>query len=119
MLEQRLFTRFLVKGEIFIQQKDKAETLKADLVDISFNGAGVFAPQMIEPDTLIKFSILGKLFEKDISGEGQIKYARAYPSDKGDLYRMGIEFINVDSNLIRDVLMQLQAKLLEDMQSNK
>jgi c-di-GMP-binding flagellar brake protein YcgR len=118
MMEQRLFTRFLVKGEVLIKLEEKAESIKADLVDISFNGAGVFTRRMIEPDTLVKFFISGKLFERHISGEGKIKYVRAYTVDKCDIYRMGIEFINVDSNLIRDVLMHLQEKLLENMQSN-
>jgi c-di-GMP-binding flagellar brake protein YcgR len=111
MLEHRLFTRFVVPGEVLIQlQGATIETVRAELVDISFKGAGAYSAKMIAVDTRVRFFISSKSFEKHIRGEGRIRYAHAHRRKDVDVYRLGIEFVDVDSELVRDILTRLSEK---------
>lgn len=105
MIEHRLFTRYRIEGEVLIQSTGaKPETIRAELVDMSFRGFGVYSPKAIDAKALVKFYISGKYFEKHLRGEGKIMYSQAYRRKDTNVFRMGIEFIAVDSNQVRDVL---------------
>jgi hypothetical protein len=105
VLEHRLFTRYRAEGEVLLQYNvTKPETIRAELVDMSFRGFGLYASKAINASTMIKFYISGKYFEKHLRGEGKIMYCQAYRRKETDVFRMGVEFISVDSDQVRDVL---------------
>jgi hypothetical protein len=110
MQEHRLFTRYRVQGEVLIQYSSagKPETVRAELVDISFRGFGVYSPKSIDAGATVKFYISGGLFTKHMRGEGKLMYSQAYHRKETDVFRMGIEFISVDSDQVRDILDILQ-----------
>ncbi|MCK9595411.1 MAG: PilZ domain-containing protein [Candidatus Omnitrophica bacterium] len=112
MPENRLFTRFIVEGEVLVHPHGQgAELVKTELVDISFKGAGVYSPKMIELNTPVKFIVSGKLFKNTIRGEGRIKYAHPWKRNGRDVFRIGIEFVDVDSDLVMDRLKFLRESL--------
>jgi len=105
VIEHRLFTRYRAGGEVLLQYTGKKpEAIRAELVDISFRGFGVYAPVAIDANTTVKFYISGQYFEKHLRGEGRVMYSQAYRRKETDVFRMGVEFISVDSNQVRDVL---------------
>jgi c-di-GMP-binding flagellar brake protein YcgR len=105
MIEHRLFTRYRVEGEVLIQFTGaKPETIRTELVDMSFRGFGVYSPKAVDANATVKFYISGKYFEKHLRGEGKVMYSQAYRRKEADVFRMGVEFISVDSNQVRDVL---------------
>lgn len=109
MSESRLFTRFIVEGEMLIQLQGQGSAMvKTELVDISFKGAGVYSPKKIELDTPVKFVVSGKLFKNSIRGAGRIKYVHPWKRGGQDVYRIGIEFVDVDSDLVLDRLKDLR-----------
>jgi hypothetical protein len=109
MIEHRLFTRFKVEGEGLIQYTAaKPETVRVELVDMSFRGFGVYSPKPIDGDTNVKFYFSGKKFEKHLRGEGKVMYSQKYRHKDADVFRMGVEFISVDSNQVRDMLESLR-----------
>jgi hypothetical protein len=109
MQENRLFTRFIVEGEVQIEVQDAiGAVVHVELVDISFKGAGVYSAKMVEVGTPVKFMISGKYFKNPIIGEGKIRYARPWKRGNADIYRLGIEFIDVDSELVRTRLVNLR-----------
>jgi c-di-GMP-binding flagellar brake protein YcgR len=117
MIEHRLFTRFKVEGEGLIQYSSaKPETVRVEMADMSFRGFGVYSPRPIETNTSVKFYISGKMFEKHLRGEGKIMYSQKYRHKETDVYRMGVEFISVDSNQVRDVLDILRKNFEEEKQ---
>jgi len=119
MIEHRLFTRFLTEGEVLVQLQGAAvETIRAELVDISFKGVGIYSRKMIAADTPVRFFVSSKLFEKHIRGEGRIRYVHAHRRKDAEVYRMGIEFIDVDSELVRDTILSLQKKLTQSPENN-
>ncbi len=105
MFEHRLFSRFRASGEVLFQfNSPQPETIKAELVDISFRGFGVYSEKAISAMTEVKFYISGKLFKKHLRGQGKVMYSQQYRRKETDLFRMGVEFISVDSEQVRDVL---------------
>jgi hypothetical protein len=115
MIEHRLFTRYRVHGEVLIQfTKTKPETIRTELVDMSFRGFGVYSPRAIEANTTVKFYISGKLFEKHLRGEGKVMYSQSYRRKETDIFRMGVEFISVDSDQVRDALELLRNDLAKE-----
>lgn len=105
MIEHRLFTRYRLEGEVLIQALGPMpEAIHAELVDMSFRGFGVYSPKAVDANVKIKFYISGKYFEKNLKGEGKVMYCQAYRRKDTDVFRIGVEFISVDSNQIRDVL---------------
>ena len=119
MEEHRLFIRYKIPGEVLIQPKDGInKTIKANLIDLCFKGAGVYSNELIPTDTHVRILITSKAFEGHIRGEGKIRYVRILKKDQDELYRMGIEFVDVDSDLIRDILTQLQEELSKKVEKN-
>jgi len=111
MIEHRLFTRFKVEGEGLIQYNaTKPETVRMELADMSFRGFGAYSPKPIESNTDVKFYISGKIFGKHLRGEGKVMYSQKYRRKETDVFRVGVEFISVDSNLVRDTLELLRKK---------
>ncbi|MCX5707909.1 MAG: PilZ domain-containing protein [Candidatus Omnitrophica bacterium] len=109
MIEHRLFTRYRVEGEVLLQcAGPKPETIRAELVDMSFRGFGVYSPKAIDANTTVRFYISGKYFEKHLRGEGKIMYSQSYRRKETDVFRMGVEFISVDSDQVRDGLDRLR-----------
>jgi hypothetical protein len=106
MIEHRLFTRYRVGGEVLVQYGGgtKPETIRAELVDMSFRGFGVYSPKALAASATVKFYISGKYFEKHLRGEGKVMYSQAYRRKETDVFRMGVEFISVDSDQVRDLL---------------
>jgi hypothetical protein len=93
----------------------ETKLFKANLLDISFKGAGVHAKQMLAAGTPVRFIITSKSFEDHIGGDGRIVYARPMKRNEVAFFRMGIEFINVDSELVRDILLALQEELSKNL----
>ena len=120
MIEHRLFTRFKVEGEGLIQYTAaKPETVRVELVDMSFRGFGVYSPKPIEGDTKVKFYFSGEKFERHLRGEGKVMYSQKYRHKEADVFRMGVEFISVDSNQVRDMLESLRQEQSGKFQQEK
>ena len=117
MIEHRLFTRFKLEGEGLIQYNvAKPGTIRVELADMSFRGFGAYSSEPIESNTHVKFYISGKIFEKHLRGEGKVMYSQAYRRKEADIFRMGVEFISVDSEQVRDVLELLRKEQSEKFQ---
>lgn len=109
MIEHRLFTRFKIEGEGLIQYNSaKPETIRVEMADMSFRGFGAYSAKPIEGNTNVKFYISGKMFEKHLRGTGKVMYSQKYRRKETDVFRMGVEFISVDSDQVRDVLESLR-----------
>ncbi len=120
MIEHRLFTRYRVGGEILIQYTGtKPETIRAELADMSFRGFGAYSPKAIDSNATVKFYISGKYFEKHLRGEGKVMYSQAYRRKETDVFRMGVEFISVDSDQVRDVLELLRKEQSGNLQQEE
>lgn len=98
MKERREFTRFDMEAEVVLKPQDGASrNIKADLYGICFLGAGVYTAEEIEPGTNVKFELTSKLSKETVICEGKVIYMTKVKEKPACIYRMGINFINIDS----------------------
>lgn len=108
MKERRLFVRFPMSGQVVLQPEQKDfKTLDCELRDVCFEGVGLYAPEKVAPLSLVKFIIVNRQTNVNISGVGRIVYCNPARYNDRDCFRIGVEFIDVDSRQVRAALMNL------------
>jgi len=113
----RRYQRYLAEGIVTL--KVKSCTMTADLKDISFTGMHVCAEKSIEPGSRVEFEIVSSLSSASIAGEGEIKYAKKKEIHSAKLFKMGIEFINIDENAIEHFINRIQRAIAIEKRKNK
>jgi len=109
MIEHRLFTRYPVIGKAVLQTKTMPiRTARGDLIDMSFKGIGIYSSDALQPKDAVRLLLTSKSFSRHIQGDGQVMYVQKVVRQDKMLFRIGIEFVSVDSELIRDIVEALQ-----------
>jgi c-di-GMP-binding flagellar brake protein YcgR len=110
MPELRKYTRLNAEGTVILRPKnDTSRSIKADLVDISFYGMGVYTQEKLEADTDVKLELIAKLYNEPIIMEGRIKYAKEIKRQDKNVVRIGIEFISTERKDIQYLMAHIQA----------
>jgi len=108
MLEQREHVRYSIEGSANIKPEDgTAQAINTELIDICYKGIGVRANEKIETGACVGFKLIIKQFDKPIVGTGRVKYSKEYGAG---IFRMGIEFINIDKETIGFVISHIHRK---------
>ena len=120
MLEQRRYKRYNTEGTVILKPEDSSSrTIRTDLIDLSFLGIGVHAYEKIEAGIDVEFELKDKLRVEPIIGKGKIKYIQEIKKFDSKVFKIGIEFINVDKTAIQYILRRLQANLSIEARSKK
>jgi len=94
-------------------QDGTMRVIKADLYSICFSGAGVYAPERIEPGINIKIELKTELSDQPLIGEGEIVHAYEIKRDNVSAFRMGIKFINTDNKKLQHLLYLIQQDMMK------
>ena len=114
MIEHRLFTRFPVTGKAVLQTKTMPiRTARGDLIDMSFKGIGIYSPDSMKANDAVRLLLTSRSFSRHIQGDGKIMYVQKIFRNDKMLFRMGIEFVSVDSDLVRDIVEGLQKESIK------
>ena len=112
MQEQRRYIRYDAEGNAILKPEDgTSRNLKADLVDISYAGLGVAVYGKIETGIKVKFELITRLYDRPIVGEGKVKYLQELQGKDASIFRLGIEFTNINNEDIRCVINSIQEDL--------
>lgn len=113
MKERREFTRFDIEGDVVLKPQDgTSRVIKADLYGICFLGAGAYATERIEPGIILNLELTSKLSKETIICEGITVYATKVKDGAACIYRMGINFINIDSKKNQDIFNLIQHNII-------
>jgi len=108
--EGRFFGRFIMSGTIMAKARENGalKTVNGELVDLSFKGCGFFCPEPLKKDSPVEFLLVNHDLGVRLKGEATVVFiARA--SHKGqEMYRCGMEFSRLDSEVLRDIVLGLQ-----------
>ena len=108
-MERRLFVRFPMSGTAVLQPEQKSpRALDCEVFDVSYGGMGVFCPEQLDRGGLVKFVLLNRQLNVNISGMGRITHCSPAKFNDKDCFRVGIEFINVDNGQVRLLLQQIR-----------
>lgn len=110
MPELRRYTRFKVRGRVTLKLEESTRDINADLIDIGFLGMGIYAQEKIDAGTNVKFELMLNLLNESLAltGKGKIKYALEMKKQDIDVFRIGIEFTNLDKKTIINILNRIQ-----------
>ena len=105
MRDQRWYIRYKIEGTAGLKPKAaKASTVRADLLDISFRGFAAWADNNISIGTEIDFELVTKLWDTPITGKGEVKYAQETRREQKTVFRLGIEFKEIDKKVLQSVI---------------
>lgn len=112
MQDQRKYIRFNAEGSVILKSEDgKSCSIKADLADINLTGIGVYAQEELDTGINVKLELITKLSEEPIVGEGKVKYVREIKRNNTIVFRIGIEFTNIDKNAVQNIITRIQEEI--------
>ena len=119
MRENRGFERLLLDGDVHIKiEKDgQVRSLKAFLDNICFDGFAMCLKETIEPDTVIEFHIIAQALDEALIGKAKIRHVtQPYPTP---LFTTGVQFTEVNLDMVAHMINRLQAKINQERQKKK
>lgn len=113
MSEKRGYTRYNINGEITLKAENGDPiVLKVSVTDISFLGVSISLAENVDDliDKVILFELTTELYSQFLSGKGKIKYTKEEKKGADLIYRIGLEFIDVDKDILLDFLQVVQER---------
>ncbi len=112
MHERRNYARYLISGRVNLKfDNNDASILKLDLAEIGFIGFSILSPNKLELGQIVQFEIMPELMENSLTGKGEIKDIAQVREKDVLVYRIGIEFIDVEKDHILKLININQAKI--------
>jgi hypothetical protein len=107
--ERRLFVRFLMSGIVVLQlDPKKPEMINCELIDLSYDGVGMYSPQQLNVNTKVKFLLINRQLNVNIGGMARVAYCNPVKYSGRDYFRVGMEFSEVDREQIKAILKNIQ-----------
>jgi c-di-GMP-binding flagellar brake protein YcgR len=105
MRDQRWYIRYKIEGTAKLKPKAaKASGIKTDLLDISYKGFAAWADNNIAAGTEVDFELITKLWDTPIIGKGEVKYAQEIKKEQKTIFRLGVEFKEIDKKILQSVI---------------
>jgi len=119
MADKRNYRRFSYENNIYLKfEADPSLTLQGKLLDISFTGASIFLKESVNPQswvqTVVQFDVATSV-ERHFIGKGRVVQVKPHKLYAENGYRIGIEFIEVDKEVVLDILNRLESKILDEI----
>ena len=119
MADKRNFRRFNYENSIFLKlESDPTKTIEGKLLNISFTGLSVFLKESVNVDaivqTIAQFDVPGS-GEQHLFGRGKVVHVKQYKLYAQNGFRIGLEFVEVDKDVVLNILNRLESKILEEI----
>jgi hypothetical protein len=107
-VERRLFVRFAMSGAAIIQvDPEKSASIDCELIDLSFDGVGLYSTKLLKAGSNVKFLIINRQLNLNLGGIGRVVYSQRVYADK-DYFRVGLEFVEVDREQVKSILVHVR-----------
>ena len=107
--ERRFFVRFLMSGAAVLQlDPENPATMDCELIDLSYDGVGLYSPQQLAVNLKVKFIIINRQLNANIGGIGRVVYCNPVKYNGKDHFRVGLEFLEADRKQVRDILTRVR-----------
>ncbi|MEI6631960.1 MAG: PilZ domain-containing protein [bacterium] len=115
MANRRGFLRYTIKAKVcFKYEGNISKTIEGQLVNISFSGLGVFFKESIDVNTIIQFDLTANFIAEHLIGKGKIIYAAQQKTYEGNGFKIGVEFIEVNNEIVLRFISENQRKVREE-----
>ena len=99
-------------------ESDLAKIIEGKLLDISFGGLSIFLKESIELGAIVQAIVQfnsPNVLEKQLVGRGTVVHASQYSLNGQDGFRIGLEFIEVDKEIVINIIDKLRSKILHQI----
>lgn len=112
----RAYERFPVEGPVSLRIPDCLLNICNDsnLDNVSFGGFAMNSRQKIDVDVIIDFKLKSPLIDEPLAGKGKVRYTREDIVFENS-YKIGVEFIAVNKELLQHLITKLQNAAAEDI----
>ena len=113
MSNKRGYDRLEVTGTVDLKSQD--HIYRGQLQNISFTGFGGFSAVMLEkitPGAAVEFDINIPALGEALNGMGVVRYlSQVDKHNKGKIFIMGVEFTDVNKDIVAHILRKIQIAL--------
>ncbi len=115
MQDRRNYIRYIISGTVNLKfPGDSPPSLKADLADIGFIGFSIYWHELIELGQIVQFEINTEFRDTPLIGKGEIKNIAEVIENESLIYKIGIEFIEVEQDIVLKLINSQQAKIINE-----
>ena len=122
MSDKRKYRRFLLEKSIFLKfESDPLKTIEGKLLEISFLGISVFLKDDVNVDTMAQAIVQFDSYDHlgvNLAGKGRVVSVKPHKLYAQNGFRIGVEFVEVDKEVVIQNLERLEAKILEQIRKN-
>lgn len=112
MFDKRSYTRYILNGSVnFRTENNISNTIRADLIDMSFLGFSIFFKEVIEIGTNLEFELETQLMQDPLVGKGKVKNFRETIMFGMPGFKIGVEFTEVNKDSLEFLLHKIQARV--------
>jgi len=119
MPDKRSYRRFSLDNSIFLQfENDPAKTVEGKLLDISFTGVSVFVKESVDAEAVVQTAVqfdMQTFTESHLFGKGRVVQVKRHRMYAQEGFRIGVEFIKVDKEIVLSILDRLESIILEQI----
>lgn len=115
MQDRRNYIRYVISGTVNLKfSGDSAPALKANLDDIGFIGFSIYWQELIALGQLVQFEINTEFMDTPLTGKGKIKNIAEVIENESLIYKIGIEFTEVEQDVVLKLINCHQAKIISE-----
>lgn len=115
MKDKRNFTRFVIAGVVVIKTEEGVlETFRAYLDNVSFGGFLLYSQKNLAVDKIVKFELVIKPLAYSLAGKGKVKYAIKTTKYKSPFFRIGIEFVDINRDIVAYEIKRIQREIFKE-----
>lgn len=105
-------------GSVKVKVPDQTgESINTDLNNIGYGGFCISAPEMIQPGTTVDFQIVTHAAYQPLDGKGVVRYVINPAPGKVSRFKTGIEFMEINKNMVTHILNKLQEQISAHLMS--
>jgi hypothetical protein len=101
MADKRGFIRYRIEARVsFKPEGNITKTIQSQVIDISTLGWSTNIKESIDLNTIIQFDLTSYSFTQHLIGKGRIANITEQKTAAGNIFRIGVEFIEADKQII-------------------
>ncbi len=101
MFIKRNSLRYSIKAKgTFKSESGDSKVFKGDVLDLGYLGWSIFLKESVAVNTIINFDLSADFLAQHLIGKGKIVYVTPQKITNSIGYRIGVEFIEVNKNIV-------------------
>lgn len=110
----------ILDGDVHIKTRGKNPLeFRVFLDNFSFGGFAVYSQQKLRPGRIVEFNLITQALDQGLVGRGRIRHVTQPPQYSTPLYTVGVEFTEVNKDLVIHIIHRVQAKIALEMQAKR